>query len=152
MLIYATAEELRDFMHGEGSSAALVVGAHALLRKASELMLDYTASAIYSTDADGYPVDSVKRQAFRSAACAQTEAWVDAGVTPGTLAVMSSRLIASKSLGGRSVAYEVNGAATAERNNLASGRVVVATAIGYLSRAGLLTTRVVSLTRGSTLV
>lgn len=141
MLIYATPEQLRDFMHGEGSTQEPPADAQLLLRKASQLVAEATRGATYTVTSDDLPSDPDVARAFREATCSQAEAWSINGITPGSLASRPQR-VASKSLGGASVSYESDGAATAAANALASGEELVGDARRILSDAGLISNQV----------
>ena len=49
-----------------------------LLDRASEVIADYTRTAIYAVDDDGMPTDAEDVAAFRDATCAQVEFWLTA--------------------------------------------------------------------------
>lgn len=47
-----------------------------IMTRASELIDDYTRTALYDTDDDGFPTDATIAAAFRDATCAQVEFWM----------------------------------------------------------------------------
>jgi hypothetical protein len=100
MRIYATTEELADWVDPLPENAA------GLLRSASGLVRSETRTAVYATDAGGYPTDTALRTAFRDAVCAQVKFWADLKVDPSTGAAGVKPAAASKSIGGASITYE----------------------------------------------
>jgi hypothetical protein len=99
MLVYAVAD---DLVTGNWVQEA-PANADALLRKASGLVRRATRAALYDVDGAGKPSDPATLQAFKDATCAQAAAWIEAGIDPGSLPKPS--VVASKSMGDRSVAY-----------------------------------------------
>jgi len=67
---YATSSELVTF-----TGAEMPADADRLLLRASELIDDYTRTAIYDVDTDDFPTDAAVVAAFRDATCAQVEFW-----------------------------------------------------------------------------
>lgn len=136
MLIYATSADLVD---PPWSLSTLPANVDQLLAAASLLVLGATRSAVYRTDADGYPLDPVVRAAFRDATCSQVTTWIALGIDPAAAgadaATSSGRVAASKSLGPASVSYVGVEGAVAARARLATELSDAAALI--LSTAGL---------------
>lgn len=139
MKIYATPGELAAWLDPEPSPA----NAAGLLRSASGLIRSETKTAIYTTDAEGYPTDTSTREAFRVATMAQVKFWSDSSINPALGAAGVQPLAASKSIGGASIAYSVY-AATAEARANSAG-ALGPDAFYILEDAGLLGGDVVSL-------
>lgn len=114
-----------------------------LLRSASFLIRSETKTAVYATDADGYPSDTGKREAFRQATCAQAKFWADHKINPSLGAAGVAPLAASKSIGGASIQYSTY-VSTAEARANAAG-VLGPDAWYILADAGLLGGQVVLL-------
>ena len=72
MTAYATPAEFTTFAAG-----VLPADIDRLLLRASELVDDYTRTAMYDVDTDGFPTDADDIAAFRDATCAQVEFWRD---------------------------------------------------------------------------
>lgn len=136
MLVYATSADLVD---PPWSLPTLPANVEQLLAAASLLVLGATRSAVYRTDADGYPSDPAIRTAFRDATCSQVTTWVALGIDPAAAgadaATSSGRVTASKSFGPASVSYVGVEGAVAERARLA-GQLTDAAAL-ILATAGL---------------
>ena len=115
MRTYATTEDLAAWL---GTAAPANAGA--LLRSASGLVRSETMTAVYATDADGYPTDTALRAAFREAVCAQAKFWADHGIDPSLGAAGVAPLAASKSIGGASIQYSTY-VSTAEARANAAG-------------------------------
>lgn len=139
MRIYATPEELAAWLTPTTAPA----NAAGLLRSASGLIRSETKTAIYPTDADGYPSNTVTRAAFKDAACAQAKFWADHTIDPSLGAAGVAPLAASKSIGGASIQYSTY-VSTAEARANAAG-VLGPDAWYILSDAGLLGNPVVML-------
>lgn len=116
MRIYATDTDLSVWLTPEPAPE----NATGLLRSASGLIRSETKTAVYATDADGYPSDPSIRDAFRSAACAQAKFWADHGINPSLGAAGVAPLAASKSIGGASIQYSTY-VSTAEARANAAG-------------------------------
>lgn len=132
MKVYATTADLAGWM----SPAAVPDNAGALLRTASGLVRAETKLAIYTTDADGYPTDTVIRAAFRDATCAQATFWSVSKIDPTLGAAGVTPLPVSKSIGGASISYSLY-ASTAEARANAAG-ALSPDAFFILEDAGLL--------------
>lgn len=139
MRIYADTDDLTTWM----SPAAVPANAAGLLRSASGLIRSETKTAIYSTDADGYPTDTALIAAFMEATCAQAKFWIDHKIDPSLGAAGVAPLAASKSIGGASIQYSTY-VSTAEARANAAG-VLGPDAWYILSDAGLLGNPVVLL-------
>lgn len=139
MRIYATTADLTAWLNPEPAP----VNAAGLLRSASGLLRSETKTAIYATDADGYPSNTATRAAFKDAACAQAKFWADHKIDPSLGAAGVAPLPASKSIGGASIQYSTY-VSTAEARANAAG-VLGPDAWYILSDAGLLGNPVVLL-------
>lgn len=71
MAAYATAAELAEFTAGEQPDAV-----DSMLERASELIDDFTRTAVYDVDDDDMPTDDDVIAAFRDSTCAQVEFWM----------------------------------------------------------------------------
>jgi len=134
--LYATPEDLTAWL----DPATPPGNAAALLRSASGLVRSETKTAVYTTDADGYPTDTALRTAFREAVCAQAKFWADHDIDPSLGAAGVAPLAASKSIGGASIQYSTY-VSTAEARANAAG-VLGPDAWYILADAGLLGGRV----------
>lgn len=132
MRLYATTADLTAWL----SPAPLPADAAGLLRSASGLVRSETKTAVYATDADGYPTDTALRTAFREAVCAQAKFWADHKINPSLGAAGVAPLAASKSIGGASIQYSTY-VSTAEARANAAG-VLGPDAWYILADAGLL--------------
>lgn len=142
MLIYATADDLTD-----GATPWLSVAptnAGSLLRSASLIVSRETKSAFYDTDSDGYATDTVTREAFRQATCAQVAGWVTLGIDPMNLGLDGAAPVRSKSIDGASKTYDTSAASSAAALATRQGAAADLNdqAAEILREAGLLTTRV----------
>jgi hypothetical protein len=80
VLVYATRDDLIAYVPADVQPRVPTdPEATRLLTSASKEVLRATKTAIYDTDADGYPADATIRQAFRDATCAQAEWWLTGG-------------------------------------------------------------------------
>lgn len=132
MLIYATTEDLAADPWSITEPPANVAK---MLLHASLLVAKATRSALYATDTEGYPSSTTVRAAFRDATCAQVDAWIAAGIDPTAAGAAQSSVIASKSMGPRSVQY-----ATYERDAKQRGYLtthLADTAVEILAALGL---------------
>jgi hypothetical protein len=75
-----------------------------LLLRASELIDDYTRTAIYAVDTDGMPTDTDIIAAFRDATCAQVEAWETADEEDDILGPVDTVGLAGVTAKGRELA------------------------------------------------
>jgi len=139
MRLYADIDDLTDWL----APAAVPADATGLLRSASGLVRSETKTAVYATDADGYPTDTALRTAFREAACAQAKFWADHTIDPSLGAAGVAPLAASKSIGGASIQYSTY-VSTAEARANAAG-TLSPDAWYILNDAGLLGNPVVLL-------
>lgn len=73
MLVYATVEELEEYL-----SADAPADAERLLKRASQLIATYI-TAPYRVDDDGMPTDVALIEELRDAVCAQIEYWMQTG-------------------------------------------------------------------------
>lgn len=138
MIVYGTPADLGAWM-GLAEPPAL---ADVLLRTATQLVLDATSGAVYATDPAGLATDTGTASALLEATLTQAEAWSLAGIDPRQGRAQRGRVVASKSLGAKSVTYQADAAADAEASDLASGQVLVAAAVTILRNAGLITAHV----------
>lgn len=102
MLIYATTAELAADPWAITDPPPNVA---AQLLHASSMVTTAVRSSLYDVDVDGYPSDTAVRAGFRDATCAQVSAWIAAGIDPTAAAAAQSTVVASKSLGPRSVQF-----------------------------------------------
>ena len=132
MLIYATNADL-------AAAPWLVTEPPAnvgrLLAYASQLVRTATRSAIYGTGTDGAPTDATVVGAFKDAVCAQVSTWIGAGINPAQAGGGQSSVVASKSLGPRSVQYAVYERDAAQRQHITLH--LTDEAAGYLADLGL---------------
>lgn len=98
ILIYATSDDLAAW-----TGAAAPSNAAALLRSASLLVREASATALYDVDGDGYPTDTDVAQVMQDATCAHAAALDAAGVDPAAAGTDAG--VASTSLGGASITY-----------------------------------------------
>lgn len=97
-LVYATRAELVAYAPA-GTVLPADPEATRLLTSASKIIRRATKTAIYDVDVDGYPTNSVIRQAFRDATCAQALWWnANPGEETGQAGQYSSVSIGSLSL------------------------------------------------------
>lgn len=132
MLTYATAVELAAEPWLVTTPPANV-GRYLL--QASLLVRQHTLTALYATDADGYPSLTAARQGFRDATCAQVTAWIAAGIDPTGAGAGQSTVVASKKLGPREIQF-----ATYERDAKQRAYItthLVDTAVQILADLGL---------------
>jgi len=139
MPIYATAAELAAYVDPDATEPTPVPKATVLLRRASQLVLDATANARYTTNAaTGLPTLHRVREAMREATLEQASAWVAAGLDPSLGVAQLPRTVASKSQGSVSVSYQQDAATDAERRALAAGDSLTSAARSILAAAGLI--------------
>lgn len=136
MLVYATTTDLQA---EPWNLSPVPSNAGGLIRSASLLVLAATRSAVYRTDADGYPLDDDVRTAFREATCSQVTTWNALGIDPAAgsagAATATGRVTASKQLGPASVSYVGVEGAVAARTRYATE--LTQEAAGILAAAGL---------------
>ncbi len=142
MTTYATAAELAAYIDPDSTEPATPALATVLLRTASEMVRDYTAAAVYVTDAEGMPTHLDTLTAFKAATMEQASAWSLHGIDPRKGAAGVGRRVASKSLGGASVSYAADPAADTYLSDLASGAALTLSAWRILNNAGLISNRV----------
>jgi hypothetical protein len=135
-LVYATPDDLvPEWLTAEPPNA------QRLLSSASRRVRNATVTAVYATTSVGLPIDSALVEALRDATCAQVAAWATVGIDPLAGGVqLGQRLVASKSLGSGSIAYD-NGAAgsvTAMEARAAAATGLAPEAASILRDAGLL--------------
>ena len=117
MLNYA---EVADLAAAPWSIDPAPPKAAAQLLSASSMVTKAVRSSLYDVDTDGYPSDTAVRAGFRDATCAQVSAWVAAGIDPTAAAAAQSTVVASKSLGPRSVQYATYERDAAQRQYLST--------------------------------
>lgn len=143
MTIYATPAQLANYIAGRELDdeteplPAPPATAGVLLRRASSLVGEAIKAALYRVDANGYPLNPAYRTALAEATAAQAAAWSENGIDPTKGRAGAKAAIASKSLGGASVAYASYAADAEARSDLASGDVLISEAIRVLDAAGL---------------
>ena len=128
--IYATTDDLPEALRGDPN-------AEDLIRRASNLVTNAIASAVFPTDAYGMPVGD-DLEAARDAVVIQVSTWLSTGVNPVTGYAGKGRTIASKGSNGSTVAYAADLAADAYLNRLAEGVTLTASALVPLEAQGLL--------------
>ena len=89
-MAYATVTELAEFMLGEPPEDAL-----RQLDRASELVDDFTRTAVYAVDEHDMPTDADDLAAFRDATCAQVEFWTAGDEEDDVLGPLSDITIGS---------------------------------------------------------
>ncbi|GAB3166911.1 hypothetical protein GCM10027059_26580 [Myceligenerans halotolerans] len=104
VLVYATTSDLAASPWGLTDPPANVAR---LLAHASGLVRTATLTAVYDVDAERLPTDTTVAEGFRDAVCAQVSTWVEAGIDPAQAGGGNPGVVASKSLGPRSVQYAV---------------------------------------------
>ncbi|MDR7385213.1 hypothetical protein [Promicromonospora iranensis] len=132
VLVYAAEADLAE---APWSISPAPANAGKLLLHASLLVAKETRSALYATDTEGYPSNTVVRAAFRDATCAQVDAWVAAGIDPTAAGAGQSGVVAAKKYGPRDVQY-----ATYERDAKQRGYLtthLADTAVQILAALGL---------------
>lgn len=102
MLVYATSDELADHV------AEIPDNADQLLKRASIMVRNATRFDLYDTLPSGMPEDLDVIDAFREATCAQVAEWVANDVDPvaGEAGVQAG--VASSSIAGGSVSYDLS--------------------------------------------
>jgi hypothetical protein len=76
-MAYATTEQLGAYLSGDPETPAVVPeDAARLLVRASDLIDDHTAAAVYDVDAAGAPTYQPVIEALANATCAQVEYWL----------------------------------------------------------------------------
>ena len=109
-----------------------------LLRSATSLVLEATASAYYPVDpATGLSTDAPTAAVLRDATCIQAAAWVALGIDPATGGVSTATVVQEKSLGSARLVYA--NAAEAEQARSATLRNLVPEAMRKLALNNLLT-------------
>jgi hypothetical protein len=100
-LVYATSGDLAAWT---GTTAP--ANATSLLRSASLLVRDATASAFYAADTTGLPTDTATLQAFNDATCAQAAYWAANGIDPAAGALPTAGVLRGKKIGSASLDYD----------------------------------------------
>lgn len=133
MIIYATPEDLQEWVTPVPANAA------ALLRSASLMVRTETMTALYAANSEGFPTDTKLLEAFRDATCAQVRAWHGMGVDPSTAGVPSAAPVRSKKLGSGSFEYDtsVNSSVTAFQAKREAANQLCAESWMILQQAGL---------------
>lgn len=129
--VYATRADLVDYAPADVTVPA-DPEATRLLRQASKEILRATLTALYDADTDGYPTNTMVREAFRDAACAQAVWWLgNSGQETGT----GSTEYSSVSIGSVSLSKPASSGSTSGGGS--TGRLAPA-AITELEAAGVL--------------
>lgn len=139
---YATPAELAAYIEPDATDPAPPANATVLLRMASELVRDATASAVYVTDGNGMPTHLDTLTAFKAATMEQAQAWSLRDLDPRLGPDQVPRRVASKGLGGATVSYVADPAADTYLSDLASGKSLTLQAFNILRNAGLISARV----------
>lgn len=106
-LVYAVPDDLAAW-----TGSAAPANATPLLRSASLLVRDATASAFYAADTTGLPTDPATLQAFKDATCAQAAFWAANGIDPAAGALPTAGVLRGKKLGSASLDYDTAAAAS----------------------------------------
>ena len=106
-LVYAVPDDLAAW-----TGSAAPANATPLLRSASLLVRDATASAFYAADTTGLPTDPTTLQAFKDATCAQAAFWAANGIDPAAGALPTAGVLRGKKLGSASLDYDTAAAAS----------------------------------------
>lgn len=140
-VIYATKEQLADWMDPDADPPAIPPLATVLLRSASALVRSAASGAVYTVGADGFATDARVRTALREATCEQAQAWSIHGIDPrkGAAAGQDAKVVGAKSAMGLSVTYVADAAAAADLAALRAGDTLVGSAWRILEQAGLVT-------------
>lgn len=116
--------------------------ADALLHRASSSIRDFTRTAYYQVESDGYTASDPKiADAMHDATILQAAALWRARVTPGMTVADLPKAIQAKTLGARSVTYAANATADQALAALVNGSLSPE-AVSVLSQARLLSTSV----------
>lgn len=127
MLVYATTDDLAVSPWSMTDPPANVTR---LLAAASGLVRRATLAACYDVDSEGAPSDTAVAAGFRDAVCAQVTTWAAAGIDPTQSGGAQSGVVASKSLGPRSVQYATYERDAAQRQYITTH--LTGEALGYL--------------------
>lgn len=119
---------------GSWTGNAAPSNAATLLRSASLLVRDATATAVYAVDANGLPTDATILQAFKDATCAHAAALQTAGIDPAAAGTTPG--ISATAIGSASVTYAGAAEAAAARQRLTTE--LAPEALMVLRSAGLL--------------
>lgn len=141
MIVYGTPEELAAWVDPDTEPPAPVPLATVLLRAATQTVLDYSAGAVYATDAEGIASKTEVHDALLSATLEQAATLHANDIDPRKGASAVQRRVASKSLNGASISYVADAKADTYLSDLAAG-ALARSAWLILSNAGLLTNRV----------
>lgn len=128
MRTYATESDVEQWLEKPPTNTK------ALLQHASLMVEQATRLDVYGVDADGYPINSDIKDAFRDAVCAQITMWHTTGLDPFKGHTGQQAQIASQSVPGGSVSYA--GALTVEQLGLAAN-TLCETAFMRLRQVGL---------------
>lgn len=132
--VYATPADLANYLGLDEAPA----DAQRLLARASEAVDDNLVTAVYATDDDGYPTDTLQREAVKLAACAVVEWWGDergTGDETGAASVWNSVSAGSVSL---SRTVSPGGASGGTGSTQVKAGALPPRALSYLHRAKLL--------------
>ncbi|UVK61346.1 head-to-tail adaptor [Microbacterium phage Gingerbug] len=130
--IYATTTDLPEALRDDPN-------AEDLIRRASNLVTNAIANAVFPTDAYGMPVGD-DLEAARDAVVIHVSTWLSTGVNPVTGYAGKGRTVTSKGSNGTTVAYAADVAAEAHLNMLAEGTRLSPSALVPLEAQGLLDT------------
>lgn len=129
-LVFATTADLENFT-GQTAPA----DATRLLKRASEAISDALLTAVYATDAEGYPSNAAEREAVREATCAVVEWWSEDRGTGDETGAQSSWT--SVTAGAVSLSRSGGSGGASGSTAIGPGRLPPR-ARGFLQRAGLL--------------
>jgi hypothetical protein len=104
VLIYATTADLATW-----TQQAAPANAVQLLRSASLLVREATASAYYQVDANKLPTDTDILEAFKDATCAQAAFWAANGIDPNA-PLAQQGVLNQKAIGSARLGYDTAGA------------------------------------------
>ena len=133
-LVYAAPGDLAAW-----TGSAAPANATQLLRSASLLVRDATASAFYAADATGLPTDPGTLQAFKDATTAQAAFWAANGIDPAAGALPSAGVLRGKKIGSASLDYDTSATVSAAvlQARLDSVESLVPEAVRILRGAGV---------------
>lgn len=141
MIQYGTPDELAAWVDPDTTPPEPVKNATVLLRFASQVVLDATASATYRTDADGKATAPDVLKALTEATLEQASVLSANGIDPRKGVAAASRKVASKSLDGASVSYLADAKLDGYVTALAAGGIARSAWL-ILRNAGLISAKV----------
>lgn len=133
-LVYAAPADLTAW-----TGATAPANATQLLRSASLLVRDATASAFYAADTTGLPTDAATLAAFKDATTAQAAFWAANGIDPAAGALPTAGVLRGKKIGSASLDYDTSATVSAAvlQARLDSVENLVPEAVRILRGAGV---------------